>query len=80
MLLKDINLVKTFLNVLKPINQLKNDNKNVLLSIDGIFNVTGVGIVVAGDLISGKIYTNDKLFVGPDYSGKYYPVTVRNII
>ena len=44
-----------------------------------IFNVTGVGIVVAGDLISGKIYTNDKLFVGPDYSGKYYPVTVRSI-
>ena len=58
---------------------MKNDNKNVLLSIDGIFNVTGVGIVVAGDLISGKIYTNDKLFVGPDYSGKYYPVTVRSI-
>jgi len=76
---KNINLVKTFLNVLKPINQVKNDNKNVLLSIDGIFNVTGVGIVVAGDLISGKIYTNDKLYVGPDYSGKYYPVTVRSI-
>ena len=47
------------------------DTTDVLMSIDGIFQVTGVGTVVAGDLIRGKVYVNDKIFLGPDRSGKY---------
>ena len=75
----NLDLVKTFLNLVSPRIERSNDSSNVLMSIDGIFQVTGVGIVIAGDLVKGKVYINDKLFLGPDHSGNFTQVSVRSI-
>jgi GTPase len=47
--------------------------------IDGIYSVTGVGIVVAGTLKSGTVVPNTALLLGPDKTGKFTPVVVKSI-
>lgn len=76
---ENLDILKTFLNLLPQRNPRIIDNTNVLMSIDGIFQVTGVGVVVAGDLIRGKVYINDKVYLGPDRSGKYIQTQIRSI-
>ncbi len=53
------------------------DNKKILFSIDHFFNVKGVGNVVSGKLLKGKIEKNDKLLIGP-FNGMFYPVNTRS--
>jgi GTPase len=52
---------------------------SVLLNIDGVYQVPGVGLVIGGTLIRGSIHTGQNLQVGPDRSGQYQAVTVRSI-
>jgi elongation factor 1-alpha len=47
--------------------------------IDGIYQVTGVGLVVAGTLKSGTVIPNQLLNLGPDKSGLFKPVQVKSI-
>ena len=47
--------------------------------IDGVYHVTGVGIVVAGTLKSGTVLPNTQLLLGPDKNGKFHPVVVKSI-
>lgn len=47
--------------------------------IDGIYQVTGVGIVVAGTMKSGTIVPNTILNLGPDKNGNFKPVMVKSI-
>lgn len=47
--------------------------------IDGIYQVTGVGMVVAGTVKSGTITPNTVLNLGPDKLGMFKPVMVKSI-
>jgi GTPase len=42
--------------------------------IDGIYQITGVGLVVAGTIKSGTVIPNMLLNLGPDKSGKFKPI------
>jgi GTPase len=47
--------------------------------IDGIYQVTGVGLVVAGTLKAGTVIPNQIVNLGPDKSGLFKPVQVKSI-
>ena len=47
--------------------------------VDDIFNVTGVGVVVAGTMLAGEASVNQILLLGPDDAGEFAPVVVRSI-
>lgn len=73
---KNIDLLKKyFFNI--PVKNPINTNQ-VEYHIDSVFNVKGVGTVVGGQLITGKIKLNDKLLLGP-VNDKYELVIVKGI-
>lgn len=74
-----IDFLKQFLNLLgKSPSNIRDDTNDVEMHLDTTFSVPGVGTVVGGQLISGKIKVNDKLMLGPN-DGAYVEVQVRSI-
>jgi GTPase len=47
--------------------------------IDGIYHVTGVGIVVAGTLLSGTVNLGQTLLLGPTKTDQFKPMQVKGI-
>ncbi len=58
-------------------NKNNPDNKKVLYAIDHFFNVKGVGNVLSGKVLKGKIEKNNKLYMGP-INGMFYQVNTRS--
>ena len=69
--------IKAFLNLI-PQREQKKITNDVLLYIDGIWNVTGVGTVIGGQLISGEVKINDKLYTGPN-GNSYEQLVIKSI-
>lgn len=75
-----IGNIKNFLNLLgKRKENSGKDSKDVLFSIDTIFYVSGVGVVLGGHLTMGTISNGDKLFLGPNKVGFYDEFQVKSI-
>lgn len=72
-----IGNIRQFLNVL-PCKKPKLVTDKVQYIVDSTFSVPGVGTVVGGQLMSGKINVGDSLFLGPNW-GRYHRVVVKGI-
>jgi len=76
----NVPLLRQFFNLMPSRRSWSSqlDNPTEFL-IDQHFNVPGVGLVVAGTLISGAVSLNQVLLMGPDNQGKFNSVTVKSI-
>ena len=76
----NVPLLRSFFNLMPSRRSWQNtDTLPAEFLIDQFFNVVGVGLVVAGTLLTGVVGLNHQLLMGPDYQGKFNPVTVRSI-
>ncbi|MHA1449494.1 MAG: GTP-binding protein [Candidatus Hodarchaeales archaeon] len=75
-----MDLLTSFLNLL-PVRYSWSENKeqDFLMYIDSIFNVPGVGTVVAGLVQRGKLARNDRVLLGPDDNGRFHSTRIRSI-
>ena len=69
--------VRDFLNLLMKKNKNK-DSDETCMYIENIWSVPGVGTVVGGKLLSGKVKVNDKVYIGPN-NGTYETTIIRSI-
>lgn len=69
--------VREFLNLLMKKNKNR-DSDDTCMYIENIWSVPGVGTVVGGKLLSGKVKVNDKVYIGPNY-GTYEATIIRSI-
>jgi len=73
-----VPLLLEFLNLCSKKPRLDQNANKVEFHVDQIFKVDGVGSVLGGELIQGKIKTGDRLIIGPN-DGQYSTVQVRSI-
>jgi GTPase len=57
----------------------KSSSDKVEFLMDGAFSVKGVGLVVSGTLIAGKVSVGTNLMLGPDAKGDFKQVAVKSI-
>lgn len=73
----------SFLSIIRSRVDVSDDFKTaddpVEFLIDGDYVVTGVGLVVAGTLKSGRVKIGDNLLLGPDKQGEFKEVIVKGI-
>lgn len=79
-----VKQLREFMSLLMPrtaqlSNTFKSASDKAEFLIDGAYNVKGVGVVVSGTLISGKVSIGSNLMLGPDAKGDFKPVTVKSI-
>jgi GTPase len=75
-----LDLLKAFLNLLpSPPKWEKRLDKPPEFQIDENFSVTGIGTVVSGTVVAGRIHMNDELLLGPDTLGNWQKVGFKGI-
>jgi len=76
----NLDLLRKFLNLLPVRTDWEQlHGKPTEFHIDATFSVPGVGTVVSGTLVSGKVFVNQTLLLGPDEFGKFTPAIVKSI-
>ena len=76
--LEGIKDIHTFLNLCPKKNMKKNEDQPFECHIDTSWNVQGVGTVIGGHIISGKVKCGDKMWFGPN-DNKYVQITIRTL-
>jgi len=75
-----IDLLRKFLNLMPSRitwdNMLSHPTE---VTIDQDYNVTGVGVVAGGTVLSGTVREGQTLLLGPDDNGSFQPVYVKSI-
>jgi len=61
-------------NIPNPINP-----NRVEFLMDCVFTVKGIGLVISGTLVSGKVTVGLNLMLGPDIKGEFKQVTIKSI-
>jgi GTPase len=76
-----VDKLREFISKLHPRKPpiFKSNNDKVEFLIDGVYHVQGIGLVVAGTLVSGTVTKNQDLLLGPDTNGEFKLVTVKSI-
>jgi GTPase len=76
-----LDLIRQFINLTPKRNDTpkKHLKKDTELHVSSIFNITGVGCVVGGVLVKGKVEVGDLVTIGPTGNGEYYPTQVKSI-
>ncbi|MEM0279387.1 GTP-binding protein [Metallosphaera sp.] len=72
-----LDLLIRFLNLLPPRRTVPSPDP--LVYIDETYNVPGVGPVVLGSVIRGKVSANDILLIGPNEYNEFREVRVKSI-
>jgi len=71
--------LRTFFNLLQPRIPTGKINDPAEFTVDDVFSVPGVGTVVSGTLVSGRVRPGDTMLMGPDGMGKFEPVVIKSI-
>ncbi|KAK0397734.1 hypothetical protein QR680_002243 [Steinernema hermaphroditum] len=74
----NLPLLKEFLNIV-PLHRTFSATNPTEFQIDDIYWVDGVGTVVSGTCLSGKISLGDNLQLGPNSIGEFVPVPIKSI-
>lgn len=74
----NLEYLRHFLNLLNS-RQPRFDQEPKEFQIDDIYQVPGVGTVVSGLTLKGKIQVNDTLLLGPNYLGHFIPAAIKSI-
>lgn len=75
---ENLDLVRTFLNILPP-HGYYNADAPFEFTVNDTFSVPFVGTVVAGIVQSGVVHVGDSVLIGPDSIGQFTTTSVRSI-
>ncbi|VDN01041.1 unnamed protein product [Thelazia callipaeda] len=74
----NLDLLRLFFNLL-PFRKKNSHDDPAEFQIDDVYWVDGVGTVVAGTCLSGRISINDTMLIGPDLNGEFIPIPIKSI-
>ncbi|KAI1642524.1 P-loop containing nucleoside triphosphate hydrolase protein [Daldinia loculata] len=75
---ENLNLVRTFLNIL-PHHGRYDTDAPFEFHVNDTFSVPFVGTVVSGIVKSGVVHTGDSVLIGPDSLGQFTQTSIRSI-
>ncbi|KAI1378411.1 P-loop containing nucleoside triphosphate hydrolase protein [Hypoxylon crocopeplum] len=75
---ENLNLVRTFLNIL-PHHGRYDSDAPFEFHVNDTFSVPFVGTVVSGIVKSGVVHTSDSVLIGPDSLGQFVSTSIRSI-